>query len=71
MVRENTKEEKIIDAVALPPQCSMELEAHGRENDRYFTWRIKVYCDDLDECKGILIEKNKQMMEYVKSMEKQ
>ena len=58
------------EAVSFPPQSSIKLESHGKDEQRYYTWEIKIYCDDLDVCRDVLVKKNKEMMDYVKTLEK-
>ena len=42
--------EKVVEEIVMPPQSSVKLERHGG-TDRtpmYYTWEIKVYCDNLE-----------------------
>lgn len=38
----------VAEDVTFPPQSSVEVESHGKEGQRYYTWKVKVYCDNLD-----------------------
>jgi len=43
--------QNVVEEIVFPPQSSIELESHGAGNERYplyYTWKIKVYCDDLN-----------------------
>lgn len=39
--------EKEVQAVVIPPQSSIKLVRHGKDDNVYYTWEVKIYCDDL------------------------
>jgi len=42
-------DEYVASDTTFPPQSSVKLESHGKLGQRYYTWEVKVYCDDLDK----------------------
>ena len=46
----NKEKKEMMEEITFPPQSSIKLEPHGKDNGRYYTWEVKVYCDDLDKC---------------------
>ena len=49
----NEKNEKEIEAVNIVPQSSINLSRHLKKTkeaeEEYYTWDIKMYCDDLNQ----------------------
>ena len=58
--------EKVVEEIVIPPQSSIELESHGAGNERYpryYTWRVKIYCNDLDLAFAEIKRIDKQLKE--------
>jgi len=47
-MNEEKKDKKEVMEVVCPPQSSLKLVSHGRDDGVYYTWEIKCYCDNLD-----------------------
>jgi len=63
------KEKKLDEAVVvtIPPQSSIKLISHGKDENTYYTWEIKVYCDNLDLAFDDIKRMDKKMKEaYIK-----
>ena len=61
-MKEKEDEKKyLVEDITFPPQSSIELESHGKEDQRYYTWKVKVYCDDLEKAFKQVCEMNEKL----------
>ena len=65
MSEEKTGKDVVSEAVVFPPQSSLKLVSHGKPDTPafYYTWEIKVYCDNLDFVEADVDVLNKKMLE--------
>ena len=67
MSEEKDKKDKEAIGMVIPPQSSVKLISHGKDENTYYTWEIKVYCDNLDLAFDDIKRMDKKMKEaYIK-----
>jgi len=62
----NEKDEEIfMEAINFEPKSSITVDSHGKpDTDKfYYTWKVKVYCDDLESALGKVKECEKTLRE--------